>query len=225
MKNKFITTIFSLILIVFTFTSSVFANATYEDEEYFYYPEGVVPSNMTSDAGKYNCDKVLLKINDIYYMMFFCSSTYSHGTNKLYITSNGRIAGSKIADGELITVRKYNFDTQKWSYYSYGGGNYYEYSSNGVTSLLANYEIISSSTDVYTDNTYSTIFFQKPPQVVEEEQTLTLRQIMEKEQQEKKTIQEIVGLLPLILVVVVSFLGLRKALKMLLTLLRRCLVL
>lgn len=158
--NKILPIILFFLLLIFTFTSSVFANATYENEEYFYYPEGVVPSNMTSDAGKYNCDKVLLKINDIYYMMFFCSSTYSHGTNKLYITSNGRIAGSKIADGELITVRKYNFDTQKWSYYSYGGGNYYEYSSNGVTRLLANnYDIISSSTNIYTNNSFTEVFF------------------------------------------------------------------
>lgn len=55
-------------------------------------------------------------------------------------------------------------------------------------------------------------FFYIPPTVLAE--TLTL-------EEGQKTIAEIVGLLPLILVVVVSFLGLRKALSWLLTLLRR----
>ena len=52
-------------------------------------------------------------------------------------------------------------------------------------------------------------------------QPTTLAEIMEVEKTEKKTIQEILGVLPLIIVVVVSFLGLRKALKMLLTFLNR----
>lgn len=52
-------------------------------------------------------------------------------------------------------------------------------------------------------------------------QPTTLAEIMEVEKTEKKTIQEILGVLPLILVVVVSFLGLRKALKMLSTFLNR----
>lgn len=64
-----------------------------------------------------------------------------------------------------------------------------------------------------SDSTVVEPFFQSAPSV--------LYQVMEQEKMEKKTIQEILGLLPLILVVVVSFLGLRKALQMLLSFLRR----
>ena len=64
-----------------------------------------------------------------------------------------------------------------------------------------------------SDSTVVEPFFQSAPSV--------LYQVMEQEKTEKKTIKEILGVLPLILVVVVSFLGLRKALQMLLSFLRR----
>lgn len=57
-------------------------------------------------------------------------------------------------------------------------------------------------------------FFQITPVPV-------LEGIMKQEQAEKRTIQEILGVLPLIIVVVVSFLGLRKALRILVNSLKR----
>lgn len=77
---------------------------------------------------------------------------------------------------------------------------------------LENFEVLYSSVDIH--DTFGGIFFQKTPVPV-------LVEVMSPEVVEKKTIQEILGVLPLILVVVVSFLGLRKALKMLLTFLNR----
>lgn len=56
-------------------------------------------------------------------------------------------------------------------------------------------------------------FFLVPP--------ATLEEVLKAEKTEVKTMQEILGVLPLIIVVVVSFLGLRKALRMLETFLRR----
>lgn len=72
--------------------------------------------------------------------------------------------------------------------------------------------ILFSSNDIYYRS--GGIFFQKTPVPV-------LVEVMSPEVVEKKTVQEILGVLPLIIVVVVSFLGLRKALKMLLTFLNR----
>lgn len=72
--------------------------------------------------------------------------------------------------------------------------------------------IYFSSNDLYYPS--GEIFFQKTPVPV-------LVEVMSPEVVEKKTVQEILGVLPLIIVVVVSFLGLRKALSWLLTLLRR----
>ena len=72
--------------------------------------------------------------------------------------------------------------------------------------------IIYSSVDIHNES--GEIFFQKTPVPV-------LVEVMSPEVVEKKTIQEILGVLPLILVVVVSFLGLRKVLKMLSTFLNR----
>lgn len=83
--------------------------------------------------------------------------------------------------------------------------------------------IFTSSFDIYTDNTYSEIFFLKaPPEEIPEVETpkaTTLQEIME--QVEKEAIlKEIVVLLPVILSVLVSLIALRKALKMLLGSLR-----
>lgn len=77
---------------------------------------------------------------------------------------------------------------------------------------LENFEVLYSSVDIH--DTFGGIFFQKTPVPV-------LVEVMSPEVVEKKTVQEILGVLPLITVVVVSFLGLRKVLKMLFSLLRR----
>lgn len=71
--------------------------------------------------------------------------------------------------------------------------------------------ITKSSFDVLDYN--NNVFFQKPLVPV-------LVGIMDREKAEKMTVQEILGVLPLTIVVVVSFLGLRKALRMLVTFLR-----
>lgn len=58
-------------------------------------------------------------------------------------------------------------------------------------------------------------FFQLAPQ-----STLGLMEILEQEKEQAKTMKEIVAILPLIIVVVVSLVGLRKALRMLLNILK-----
>lgn len=78
-----------------------------------------------------------------------------------------------------------------------------------------------SNFDIYNDNTYTTLFFQVP--VVEEPTQETqgiIAPLLDQQKMEETTLQ-IRVIIPLIIVVVVSFLGLRKALKMLSQILHR----
>lgn len=72
---------------------------------------------------------------------------------------------------------------------------------------------IGTNIDIYTDNSYTTLFFQQPP--------VTLEEIMRQEGKQLVTMREILAVLPMILSVLVSLIALRKALSMLLRLLRQ----
>ena len=81
-------------------------------------------------------------------------------------------------------------------------------------------EVCYTTVDIYSDVNKSNItlegsesFFPQPP--------ATLEEIMKQEAEQKATMQEILGILPMILSVLVSLLALRKALRMLLTLLHQ----
>lgn len=99
----------------------------------------------------------------------------------------------------------------------------FDYSGNIRTELQGSYNQvyaisrgkpnIYSNRDVYFGASKDVVFFHVPPQGI-------LAPIVEGTKMET-TLQEVIHLLPLIIVVVVSFLGLRKALQMLSTLLRR----
>lgn len=136
------------------------------------------------------------------------------------IESDGILYYFFVSDGYFDnSVTKYCFtDTSNYNYI------YYEYSTDGTfirqNSLLCrssfnlwHYDFVYSTFDLVTED--GTIFFQLTP----------LAQVISVENLERKTTKEITEILPLILVVVVSFLGLRKALSWLSTLLRRCLIL
>lgn len=128
-----------------------------------------------------------------YYLVFMKSSGYLYINNNT-ISSTCEMDEYEYRDGAWRFIKTYSANT-----------------NNGAGPQ----DFVYASVNVYSDVNKSDVFFQYPPQ--------TLSQIMEVEAENKATVQEILGVLPPILVVVVSFLGLRKALKMLLTLLRRCL--
>lgn len=90
--------------------------------------------------------------------------------------------------------------------------------SNGEYSALknSNYLLIFSNCDVLDED--GSVVFQKSPQEKPLEGVIA-KQIQPKEM--NKTLQEIVGILPIVMIVVVSYLALRKALKMLSTLLKQ----
>ena len=124
---------------------------------------------------------------------------YIYASDKGYGTNDNRVSSCQYAINLDSTdfsqpVEKYN---RTWGY---------------CCGSLENFDVLYSSVDIH--DTSGGVFFQKTPVPV-------LVEVMSPEVVEKKTVQEILGVLPLIIVVVVSFLGLRKALKMLLSLLRR----
>lgn len=82
-------------------------------------------------------------------------------------------------------------------------------------SVGGGHDFIESSINIYQSSTGSEIFFPQTPQAI-----AILAPIVEGTET-SKTLAEVLGILPKILVVVVSFLGLRKALKMLSALLHR----
>lgn len=149
-------------------------------------------------------DKLWLYFNDSQYWGLHKGNGYydlfSYASDSGYGSTNNRVSY------KIYTISLNSTDFSKpnesferrWGYICYDG--------------LDNVKIIASSVDIH--DTSGGIFFQKTPVPV-------LVEVMSPEVVEKKTVQEILGVLPLIIAVVVSFLGLRKALKMLLTFLNR----
>lgn len=207
MKNKSFSILFIFLLIVLLFTSNAFASSDVKcpscdatlstNLEYNF-------SGIKENGGKHLSLLIGATYKDEKYVVAYWSYDSNIHNVKPYL--NGGIVfvdGTyntmiyKVVDGSLVH--------QGWS------GGLFE--KNGFDDFGKNLKVFSTSADIYSDKTCTDVFFYKPP--------ATLEEIMRVEADRKATIQEILGVLPLILVVVVSFLGLRKALNWLLTLLRR----
>lgn len=208
MKNKIISIVCIFLLIISCFLTTVKADSTktlsYGGVNYIL-PSDVPDNYLIIDATPYNERR-----------LYFTDTTYSDFC----------VVFQKDADTVLKILDNNNFNqfiSVKW--YSIGlnetdftKGTFHSdiWSSLG-TQFNPDVGFVYSTNDIYrTTNNYKPgngdkPFFQVSP----------LTKILVTEKTEKKTIQEILGLLPLTLVVVVSFLGLRKALQMLLSFLRR----
>lgn len=176
-----------------------------------YYPAGVSNFACSNSDGKHFGSCIILKYDGIYYAFVTCNYDDVHGQEKFYRDNEGRL---------ICNIEPYNYafyeysETKKtWTYKTYVVGAYNYGDVDWAVNVFNNCEYISSTCTIYTDSNYTDVFFCKHP--------TTLEEIMRVEADKKATIQEVLGVLPLILVVVVSFLGLRKALSWLSTLLRR----
>lgn len=207
MKNKSFSIVCIFLLITLFLTSSVFANSSIKCQSC----DATLSTNLEYDfssirenGGKHLGLITAVYYNDEKYVVAYWSYDSNYHNVKPYL-NNGIIymEGTyntmiyKVVDGSLVH--------QGWS------GGLFEV--NGFDDFGKNSSVYSSTSDIYTDSSCSNVFFYRPP--------ATLEEIMRVEADKKATIQEILGVLPLILVVVVSFLGLRKALRMLVTFLRR----
>lgn len=194
--------------------------------------------------------KVLVVFLLIILFTVLCSSscfadTFSYNTIVLDVAK--QVAGEKAFciyydnDGNIMLAVSANVHYKQIVYNVERGGIYFKvspsssnlcrsdvYRYDGSTfNHISNYDIcensgntgyngklfLYSTIDIYNDLESDKIFFLKTPQVI------VARQVEEVEMSQVQA--EILGILPLILALVVSFLGLRKALKMLATFLRR----
>ena len=140
--------------------------------------------------------------------------TSIYNKNKFFVAyNNGRyycfflplnFTGTVITDLNSGGTRIYTSDSSKWQAYN-------NWKKENVYSGATNFVRIAYSTfNIYDED--GNVFFLGTP--------LSLAEVMEAEAKEKRTLGEVLGILPLILVVMVSYLGLRKALSMLFRLLR-----
>lgn len=213
-KNKFFTHKFLPLLSVFLFTIFVFFTNVKATSE----TKTVTIDNITYTLPSDCTDNfIIAEVNDYYVLYFaddpFWGVTISNNDVVLYSYSDEKNFGNSSYRDSFYQrwIKKgcYDFsDTSNYTSSNYGTWAVFSAKYVGYDGVICLY----NSNDIkFLDGT---IFFQKTPVPV-------LVGIMKQEQTEKKTVQEILGVLPLILVVVVSFLGLRKALSWLSTLLIR----
>lgn len=191
MKNKSFSIVCIFLLIVLLFTSNVFAVSLNDNNKKTYN----LPE-FTDEMKQY--DKYLIFVEDggkLFNLVFLVDND-----GFFYNTTGGIFCYGRV----LLC------STTGDSYYN----TRYEVSSGTIAKLggpITSSSVFICNNNIYTDVNKSDVFFQVSP----------LAQVVGVELVQKKTTREILGVLPLILVVVVSFLGLRKALRMLLSFLRR----
>lgn len=213
-KNKFF--IFFILIfsycLLFSNSSKASAMNSFEDSNYgtVYYtlPTGYQSYVLFKDGGKY-----VLLYTDVEDVHWTCDTNGGYKPICCY------------TDNTCKTVANFyrtKYSNSEWNYspvkqsdgtylLDFANANFMTFTSfSNVTTF------ITSDANIYVKGK-DELFFQLAPS--------TLYQIIQAEAERKTIPMTIVEILPLILVVVVSFLGLRKALRMLSTLLRRRLVL
>lgn len=162
LKNKFFIIFSVFILVINTFCS--ISKCAFTDDADFYWPDDVKPYPLDYDSGDPVSNQVLVKCGDTYYCLSYVTIDYIYGTQKLYLDSNNRINGTSL---DHITAHKYNSDSESWSWCSWGNTNTVNSTSSGMSNLhqiLDSCEVISTSSNIYTDDTFTEIFFYVPPQ-------------------------------------------------------------
>lgn len=188
LKNKKVLLLLLIFLILFIFSSNIFAVVLDVDGSQVKLPD-------------INFKHYVVLKGDNYYLMAL-DDVYSESANVC------KAGDSSYKYCEGVTTSNDNY-LIKFPYYSLNGNEW-----NLVTSVsnwtAGGLSVIYSTENIYYNNE---IFFQKAPQGV-------LTQIVEQVEM-REVMTEIIKIIPLIIVVVVSFLGLRKALQILSMVLHR----
>ena len=193
MKYKKLTLVF--LVIIFLIVFSTFSSASFTVN---HNGENVFLPDLPIDTSNVYMHYVVCYNRFGYHLVYYESNDFS----RFVINSRALITldsdGNPVTDGSVKLVT-YNDDTKSWG------------SVQDWGDLTPSPDVVfNCNENIYTEE--GELFFPQPP--------LSLGEIVETSQMEK-VLQQIVTILPLILVVVVSFLGLRKALQMLLTLLHQ----
>ena len=197
LKFIFISIVFILFLLIFN--SSVFASDTItvnvNNEEYI----------LTKPT---NSNYILTYNNGTFYLDVFSTTIGEdfHFTLESYTSTNHCF----IFDGTFYHYQ-YNMSSNSWDFVrTYGDDN--NRVNLGGTFITASHDIITSSGES---------FFQLPPPTI-----MKVAIIPKKVEgiQMTEVLREVIQIIPLIIAILGSFLGLRKALQILFSLLRRCLI-
>lgn len=196
MNLKKLSIVFLVITILLLFSINVQASS---DTVHFVHGDETVDlptyvENLGDNFNKYHY--FIFDLSGTYYL-YVCTDSLAYKATYEYRSSRNQ---------HKFMVRDENENNLESSWYYYNGTSWIF--QNGGTGAVFNGDLtmLVSTIDIYNYGT-DELFFRLPPlsslaKVVEETET-------------ERTLQQIVAIIPMILVVVVCFLGLRKALRML----------
>ena len=205
LKNKIILISFLLIIILLFFNSDVFATTNK------YYHENYQNNDIVTMVPEDVLDKFYAseKYNSSYYLMVTKNDITEY---KVYLFPKTELDNSKVyCDGSYFYFSP-----------SVSGVSVYKATSDGIGSLIGRYNftkerymhtsanLIYCDFNVYTDDSYTSFFFLQRGIVADKLRGMKMEPLM-----------EIVKLVPLIIVLMVSFLGFRKGLQVLSTILHK----
>lgn len=209
MNKKIISIIF---IIALFFVLSLFNNVYASDFEF---------NAVAWDDDVLNAFKQISEyenIDDYWYNMNFNGNTYplllipkaDYPDLKIYFDGFSKTTSSGLSDytfrfniSSKIVSDYYLYDKDTKQFVSKGSGTHLNYFYHCTNSGTNDFPILSNIT-WYTDNTYETVFFF--PGIVAQKVQLVKETL-------PQTMKEIVGLLPMILVLLVFLLGLTKGLR------------
>ena len=218
MNKKFLSIISVFLFFILILTGSVFAD--FDDVTHSFDRDDLI--NWASSFDEYNSGKYYYYIVDKANTPNSSSTCYIEFIDKEYFNNNNIKAYLSYENGyyyinysePALTCISWNGRNGLYQDLAYRTKSTCGFAPESVTDNIANLTFTTDLAIIYKDSTFESFFLVAPQ---------TLKEIMEVEGVQKTIPKGILGLVPLIIVVVVSFLGLRKALKMLSTLLHRCL--
>lgn len=208
MKRKKLFIIFAFMFMLLIFCNNSFASTEFQINEMTY----TLPDWIFEHEYQLIIVNPCFEINNKY--GGFC---YVFSSDSPLLLSGDRIVNSDNTDFRA-NVWYHDLFSEPTYYYDFSEnftGPYIK--SESISSIINKPYYYYSTHDVYNGDT---LVFQKPVQEIQE---ITLAQVLETEKQNnpQMVMKELLIILPTILVVVVSYLGLRKALAMLSAILHR----
>lgn len=169
-KNKFLLTILLfLLLTIFVFTNFSYCSNSLNDD--FYYPQEIkTPFNFTLDKVQL-FSQTLYKQDETYYILAWYLGNSNTSEIKLYMNEGYCYPNASYVDGNHFTLFKYSnneWSAVCWWYFSDSSFRPFPQCSQGHLSKFISSntsEIISTSCDIYENDSFEKIFFQNPLRV------------------------------------------------------------
>lgn len=221
MKNKSFSIVCVFLLIIITFNCvSLGYTSTGANNTKYYFPDQVTNYLSYSEFNDSKYSLVGLDYNSsCYYVFAFVK------TNKLRIATYPDWRKRYITTNSPTTIYLLKFDHDSCKLINTACYNNYTLSRDNFSNFIGGEcadtdNLLFVNCDIYDENygSFDKLLFQTAPL---KEGATNLARILRVTTEKASPVAEVLGVLPLIIVVVVSFLGLRKALKMLSTFLNR----